>query len=111
LGIYRSDEKREALVALCNHRQPYRLYLSALGIISHSRIFESIVARDEPTGEDQQSPERLRAHAAEIRATANAMGSPELRERMLQIALKYDNLADWAERMIAESRPDGQAKC
>ena len=39
-----------------------------------------------------------RARAEEVRVKANAMASPELKERMLLIATDYDHLAERFER-------------
>jgi hypothetical protein len=62
------------------------------------------VTEGEPTNDDLQNPAHWRARAEETRRKANAMGSPDLSERMLQIALDYDRLAERAERVIAKSR-------
>jgi len=62
------------------------------------------VTEGEPTDDDLQNPAHWRACAEETRRKANAMGSPDLKERMLQIALDYDRLAERAERASAKSR-------
>jgi hypothetical protein len=51
----------------------------------------------DPTDADLHNPAHWRARAEQIREKANAMGAPELRDRMLQIALEYETLADWVE--------------
>jgi hypothetical protein len=63
------------------------------------------VTEDEPTADDLQNPEYLRARAEEIRDKANAMGSPQLRESMLQIALEYDRLAEWVHARAPTAAP------
>jgi hypothetical protein len=42
-----------------------------------------------------QNPEHWRARAEESGKRASLMGSPDFKERMLQIALEYDRLAEW----------------
>ncbi len=59
------------------------------------------MTEDEPTEDDQQNSTHWRARAEETREKANAMDSSELRERMLQIALEYDRLAEVVERASA----------
>jgi hypothetical protein len=59
------------------------------------------VTEDEPTEGNLQNPTHWRARAEETREKASAMGSPELRERMLQIAIEYDRLAEVVERASA----------
>ena len=81
----------------------------ARSVPSPSAVFESsYVTEDEPTDDDLQNPAHWRACAEETRGKANAMGSPELRERMLQIALEYDRLAEVVERASAKGRAGGQ---
>jgi hypothetical protein len=63
------------------------------------------VTEDEPTADDLQNPKYWRARAEEIRDKANAMGSPELRESMLQIALEYDRLAEWVDARVPTAAP------
>ena len=46
---------------------------------------------------DQQSPQHWRDRAHEARAKANGMSSPELKARMLDVAAKYDKLAEYVE--------------
>ena len=58
----------------------------------------------EPTDADLQNPAQWRARAEETREKANAMGSPDIRERMLHIALEYERLAEVVERANAKSR-------
>ena len=60
---------------------------------------------DELTEDDLQNPKHWHARAEETREKANAMGSPDLKERMLQIALDYDGLAERVKRESAESGP------
>ena len=62
------------------------------------------MTQDEPIEDDLQNPAHWRARAEETREKANAMSYPELRERMLQIALDYDRLAEAMERTSAKSR-------
>jgi hypothetical protein len=45
-----------------------------------------------------RNPEYWRARAEETRQKASAMASPDFKERMLQIAIEYDRLAEWVER-------------
>jgi hypothetical protein len=52
----------------------------------------------EPTEDNLQDPAHWRALADETREKADAMASPELRERMLLIAIEYDRLAEVVER-------------
>ena len=47
---------------------------------------------------DQQDPQHWRDRAKETRAKADGMISQELRERMLDVAAKYDRLAEYVER-------------
>jgi hypothetical protein len=44
-----------------------------------------------------QDPKHWRARAEEVRAKASAMASPELKERMLLIAVEYERLARLVE--------------
>lgn len=48
--------------------------------------------------DDHQDPRHWRDKAAEIRAKAEGMSSPELKERMLVIAMEYDKLAEFVHR-------------
>jgi hypothetical protein len=64
------------------------------------------VTEGEPTDDDLQNPAHWRACAEETRQKANAMASPELKERMLQIAREYDRLAEVMERARTKSRDD-----
>jgi hypothetical protein len=66
------------------------------------------MTEDEPTDDDLQNPAHWRARAEETREKANAMWFPELRDRMLQIALEYDRLAEAVERAGAKNRDGGQ---
>ena len=61
------------------------------------------MTQDELIEDDLQNPTHWRARAEETREKANAMDSSELRERMLQIALDYDRLAEVMERASAKS--------
>jgi hypothetical protein len=45
-------------------------------------------------GEDFQDPQLWRTRADETRQKANEMASPELKERMLVIAVEYERLAE-----------------
>jgi hypothetical protein len=47
--------------------------------------------------EDFQDPQVWRSRAQETRQKADDMTSPELKERMLQIAADYDRLAELVE--------------
>jgi hypothetical protein len=60
------------------------------------------VTEDEPTDDDLQNPAHWRTRAEETREKANAMGSSELRERMLVIAVEYERLAEVVERSSAK---------
>jgi hypothetical protein len=65
------------------------------------------MTKAESTDDDLQNPTHWRGRAEETREKANAMGSPELRERMLQIALEYDRLAEVVEGASAKSHALG----
>jgi hypothetical protein len=70
-----------------------------------SAVFESdCVTEDEQTDDDLRNPAHWRARAEEIREKANAMGSPELRERMLVIAGEYERLAEVVGRSSDKDR-------
>jgi hypothetical protein len=59
----------------------------------------------EPTDDDlKNTAAHWRVRAEETRKNANAMSSPELKERMFQIAHEYDRLAEVVERASAKSR-------
>jgi hypothetical protein len=62
------------------------------------------MTEDQPTDANVLNPSHWRARSEETRAKANAMNSPDIRERMLQIALEYDRLAEVMERATAKSR-------
>jgi hypothetical protein len=65
------------------------------------------VTEDEPTDDDLRNPAHWRARAEETREKANAMGSPELRERMLVIAGEYERLAEVVGRSSDKDRTGG----
>ncbi len=54
--------------------------------------------RDSPKEADSQNPVHWRAIAQETRDKADTMDSPDLRERMLEVAAEYDRLAEQLER-------------
>ena len=65
------------------------------------------MTEDEPTDDDLRNPAHWRARAEETREKANAMGSPELRERMLVIAGEYERLAEVVGRPSDKDRTGG----
>jgi hypothetical protein len=65
------------------------------------------VTEDEPTDDDLRNPAHWRARAEATREKANAMGSPELRERMLVIAGEYERLAEVIGRSSDNDRAGG----
>jgi hypothetical protein len=52
-----------------------------------------------------QTSKHWRAVAEETRQKAEAMSSPELKERMLQIAADYEKLAEFVERVGGAEPP------
>jgi hypothetical protein len=63
------------------------------------------VTEGEPTDDDlQNTAAHWRVRAEETRKKATAMGAPELKECMFQIAVEYDRLAEVVERASAKSR-------
>ena len=50
--------------------------------------------RDKSTDADLRNSEHWRALAEQTREKANAVHSPDIKERMLEIAAEYDRLAD-----------------
>jgi hypothetical protein len=53
---------------------------------------------DGPTDDDLRDPEYWRRRAQETREKSSGMGASELKERMQEIAVEYDRLAEFAER-------------
>jgi len=53
---------------------------------------------DGPTDDDLRDPGYWQRRAQETREKANGMTASELKERMQEIAVEYDRLAEFAER-------------
>ena len=53
---------------------------------------------DKPTEADTANPEHWRSVAKATREKADGMDSPDLKERMLEVAGEYDRLAEQLER-------------
>ena len=53
---------------------------------------------DKPTEANTENPLHWRRVAKETREKADAMDSPDLKERMLEVAAEYDRLAEQLER-------------
>jgi hypothetical protein len=65
------------------------------------------VTEDEQIDDDLRNPAYWRVRAEETWEKANAMGSPELRERMLVIAGEYERLAEVVGRSSVKDHTGG----